>query len=477
LARTNPTITQKPEPEEDRKAMGGALGRLGRILARPGGTQGGPRLGADPAPRAGAQPRSRGGARPESCLGLRAGAFLAIVSALLLGPGRAPADTNPENAPPAQADTARTTRHRASRSSGDQSVKRSVPKEAAKAKPRTLGPFTVTGSFDFQAIYDDNIFRYSNVNLLRWRKGDYRPGEFDLDTYDDLILSPRLNLNLTTKLVRAQEAAIRLSYIRWQYASNPAKSNESWAVRLRQRFSSSSFTEIGYTFAPMALIRPLGDRAPFDPFSTVAYGYYPFRSTRNAFSLALQGRPQKRLTLRLEGGRVIRYYNQRFIENDNWEWNAAAGGNLAVSRSLKVNLKYTYSRVLARGADTVGETRQTSDDGDPSYKRDLYQAGWTLTPRRAVWVFNVWDIFGQYQAYYFTSKRAYWDDPTHVGRKDEVWAGETSLGTRPVWGPVTLELGYRYATRSSSSGAVGANLEEDKNYHNNRVWLGMSYPF
>jgi hypothetical protein len=41
---------------------------------------------------------------------------------------------------------------------------------------------------------------------------------------------------------------------------------------------------------------------------------------------------------------------------------------------------------------------------------------------------------------------------------------------------VAFELGYRYTERRSSSGAA-SDLEEDKNYHDNRAWLGWSIPF
>lgn len=345
---------------------------------------------------------------------------------------------------------------------------------------RFWGPFRVSGSLDFQTIYDDNIERYSDVNILRWRQGDFRAGEFDLNTRDDLILSPRLNLNLGTRILGSRESAIRLNYTRWQYARNPRKSNDSWGVRLRQPVSARGFAELGYTFAPMALIRPLGDRAPFDPFSTVAYGYYPFRSARNAFLLAYQHRISGRLTGRVEGGRVIRFYNQRFMENDNWEWNASGSGTVTLASAWKTSLKYTYSNVKSRAMDTLGETAQISDNEDPSYRRDLYQVAFDFGPSGGFGPFTAWDITGQYMEYYYTSTKPYWEDATHVGRKDEVSVVETTLETRPVWGPVTLELGYRHTRRtssSSSSSTASASLEEDKNYHNARFWLGASYPF
>ena len=257
--------------------------------------------------------------------------------------------------------------------------------------------------------------------------------------------------------------------------NNSNKNNSAWAVRLRQPTFGRDFMEAGYTYAPMAFIRPLGDRAPFDPYSTTPYAYYPFKSARNTFLLAYQRRMTDRLTARLEGGRVIRYYNQRFIENDNWEWNGTGTLTYALLPFLRVSGRYTYSNVIARAGDTPGEGRSFSNDGDPSYNRDLYQLSAVLLPKN-LWILSSWELTGQYQAYFYTSTQPYWEDNTHVGRKDEIYVGETALGSKALWNGTTLELGYRFTRRASSSAAAD-NLEEDKNYHNGRVWFGMSYPF
>jgi hypothetical protein len=360
----------------------------------------------------------------------------------------------------------------------EEGQKREKPAKSAKSpsSPRSLGPFSLSGSFDFQYIYDSNIFRYSDFNIHRIRIGDFNPGEFKLDTVDDYILSPKLTLNFGMRLVGSKESVLRFSYVRWQYVNNPDKSNEAWAVRLRQPTIGRDFLELGYTYAPMAYIRQLGDRAPFEPYSNFPYAYYPFNSARNTFLFAYQRRLSARLTGRFEGGRVIRYYNQRFIENDNWEWNAAGIGIFSLTPAWKITGKYTYSDVPARGADIVGQTIEQSNTGDPSYKRDLYQATFDFGPRGGFLWDSQWELSGQYMAYYYTSKKPFWEDATHVGRKDEVYALESTLGSKALWRSVTGELGYRYTERRSSSTTAG-NLEEDKNYHNYRIWLGTSYPF
>lgn len=389
-----------------------------------------------------------------------------------------PADVASRGTAAAPADTA--SRRGAAAEAADQ---KTSPKPARKAVPKKPPanrlPFGITGSFDLQTIYDDNIFRYSPENILEFRQG-LNPDKFNLDTYDDLILSPRLELSLDRRLLGPMAANFRVRYTRWQYTSNPHKTNESWMFRFRQPVSARAFVELGYTYAPRAYIRELSDRAPFEPRSTTPLRWTGFNALRHALLAAAQVRVSQRLTTRLEGGRVIRYYNRPFMENDNWEWNGALSGQFTLTKVFRLSGRYAYSNTKARALDTVGETTLTSDDGDPSYERDLYELSLRYRPVKAIWLFREGEIMGQYQEYYYTSDIAYHLDATHTGRKDEVWAGEATATSAPVWRQVTLELGYRHTERSSSSTAsdVGTeSIEEDKNYRDNRVWLGMTYPF
>jgi hypothetical protein len=353
------------------------------------------------------------------------------------------------------------------------SARRSSPKPVKKAdKP----PVSVKAVVEFQSIYDDNIFRFSDENLLAYRRGE-SPWKFGMRTYDDLIMSPRFTVDFGRKILGSKETTFRVKYTLWQYSYNPGKSNSSWFVRLRQPVRSKDALELSYTYAPPAYIRQLSDRAPFVS-RAVPLVWLRFEGTRNAFGLAYSARLTNRLSFRFDGGRVLRYYNKPFMENDQWEWNAAGTATVKVASSWSVAGKYQYANAKSRAMDTVGETPLTSDDGDGSAKRDLYQASIAYAPS-GLWKVSEVALTAQTMSYYYTTKRPYFEDPTHTGRKDDVSAAELTLATRPVYGPVTLELGYRFSTRSSSSAAsdVGADaIEEDKNYSNNRFWLGMSWP-
>jgi hypothetical protein len=352
---------------------------------------------------------------------------------------------------------------------------RTKAKAAARESKKTPS-IKLSGSFELQVIYDDNILRSSEGTLLEFRQ-HVVPYKFRVKTYDDMIVSPKLAFSMATKLFGGRNASIRFGLTRWQYAENPIKNNDAWSVRVRQQTFPRDFLEASYTYAPSAYIRQLSDRPPYTP-RTVPIAWIPFKSARNAFVLAYSRRVSDKTTARLDVGRTIRFYNRPFMENDNWEWNAVGNVSYSLRPSVKLNGRYAYSNVRARARDSVQETQDVSDDGDPSYERDLYEFELNLLPKGRLWKLATISMVGQYQAYFFTADRPPWEDDLHVGRKDEVSVIEGGVDTAPLFGPVTLSAGYRYTQRVSSLPAnKGADAADEKDYKNNRVWVSAVYPF
>jgi hypothetical protein len=334
-----------------------------------------------------------------------------------------------------------------------------------------------SGNVDLQFIYDDNILRMSQGMIDNFRRG-IDPLKFDINTYDDLIVSPRFGGTIGRALIGSRETTLRLLYIRWQYGRNAIKNNESYTIRLRQPIFDKDFIEASYSYSPGSYVKQLSDRPPFAPRSSTALVWLPFKSRRNAFVLGYSRRVTSRLTGRLDAGRVLRFYNRPFLENDNREWNASGNLSFVVSKAVRAAGTYTFSDAKARALDTVGETVASSDDSDGSYERDLYQMDLSWSPRRFPGRISSFGLMGQYQEYYFTSKKPYYDDPLHTGRKDQVYAIEITSDTKPVYGPVKLTAGWRFSQRKSSLPAsVQAEDAEEKAYKDNRFWIGASYPF
>lgn len=351
------------------------------------------------------------------------------------------------------------------------------PARSKRASARRSKPLcSVAGSLDLQFIYDDNILRLSDGSIDGFTNG-IEPYRYDIETTDDLIVSPRLSVTLGRKLLTTRETTLRFGYIRWQYGRNGIKNNESYSLRLRQPAVGRDFVEMSYSYAPGSYVKQLSDRAPFDPRSSTPLVWLPFKGKRNAFLLGYSRRVSDGITARLDGGRVLRFYNRPFLENDNWEWNVSGNLAVSISKAFKVAGTYTYSDANARALDAVGETIATSDDSDGSYERDLYEAELTWSPGRRLKRIASAGLMGQYQEYFFTSDKPYYDDPLHTGRKDRVYVIELTTDTKPIYGPVKLIAGWRFSQRKSSLPAsVQAEDAEEKAYKDQRFWLGASYP-
>lgn len=354
----------------------------------------------------------------------------------------------------------------------DQTGGGSTPRRKKKAPPLVK----VSGSVALQAIYDDNILRYPGRWIEDFRRND-PPEKFEVETYDDAILSPRLFLTFTSDVPALRQTRFFLGFITWQYMRNPIKNNDLWIFRLRQATARRDYMEASYSYSPSSYIKALSDREPFQSRATTPLEWKAFKGVRHGLGLGYSKRMWTRWTFWFEGGRVLRFYNRPFMENDNKEWNGAIQVTWSNWRMWQIHAKYQYSDAIARAIDTVGETRETSDDGDGSYERDFYEVGVRMRPQ-GLWPAKEFEVKGQYMGYWFTNTRPVWEDPLHSGRQDNVYYLELTAGSETLFDWITLTLGYRFAQRTSSlPGTFEGDDAEDKDYKNNRAWIEARYSF
>ncbi len=351
-----------------------------------------------------------------------------------------------------------------------------MPAAAATKKKRRKGKrraprWRLDGTFGLELIYDDNFLRYSDDYLADFESG-LHPYKFKIGQADCHILAPSIALTARRRLWSAGDTRFRFKYKRWQYLEEDIKTNESFWYSVRQYLPRGRSIELVYAYAPEQYIRQLSDRPPGaasgDPLT-----WREFRYTRNVFTLVWRQRLRRNLNGKLQVNRTLRYYNRPFMENDTWAWNVRGTLYWTVVPPLRLTLDYGYDDASARGYDEAGETKETSDDSDASYKRDFYQLEVAWSPRRWRGLFRKLAVRGQYQVYWFTSDKALEEDPFHVGRRDDVWSIQATLD-RTLSRSATLQLGYRYTQRTTDSPWRG-DIAEDKDYEQNRWWLGLSY--
>ena len=353
-------------------------------------------------------------------------------------------------------------------------VASAAPADAARArkkKSRRASGWRWSGTAGLELIYDDNFLRYSDDYLADFASGLY-PYKFKIDQPDCHILAPSLEVMARRRLWSAGDTRLRFKVKRWQYLEESIKTNTAFWYSVRQYLPGRRSVELMYSYAPEQYIRQLSDRpptlAPSDPLT-----WREFRYTRNVFTLVWRQPLRRGLNGKLQLNRTLRYYNRPFMENDTWVWNVRGTLYWRVSRAVRLTLDYGYDDASARGYDEVGETRDTSDDSDPSYKRDLYQVEVAWSPRRWRRLFRKVAVRGQYQVYWFTSRKTLEEDPFHVGRRDDVWSVQATLEHTLRRGAV-LQVGYRYTRRTADSPWRG-DIAEDKDYEQNRWWMGITY--
>jgi len=356
------------------------------------------------------------------------------------------------------------------------SSKKKTSKKKSKKKKKPTPRVLLGGKFALRLVYDDNIIHYSGDDLILFET-ETNFGKFSIDQAGDWILRPRLELTAKSKGWGGEsvEAMVRLSS--WCYVENDVKNNESYQVSLKHgAWGVSNFT-LTYYHAPLSYLRNFRDRAPYVS-RAVDLQYTDFSYTSNSLALAHWRKLNKKFDGKLELKHSWRYFNQAFMENDNWEWRFGGYLSWKALAFLRVKGEYLYSHVIGRGSDSIGETRHDSDNSDPSYDRDSYRIVLTVSPKWIAPVKSV-GLSGQHQIYYFTSEKRLEDDPFHVGRKDKIYRAELTWSTNTVAGPLSLEGGYRYTERTSTApeATAGEDIGEEKDYTDNRFWIGVVYPF
>ncbi len=392
--------------------------------------------------------------------------------------------------------------------SGPAAPDRGAARAGAAGAAKKPSPWRLTGDFTLGTIYDDNVCRYSDPTLALYQS-NREPWRFAITNREDVILDSQIQVELARNLLFGKQTSLRLRYERWDYIENDIKTNTETQVRVRQRLRGSDYLDLTYVYAPENYIKELGDREPYLARTTTPFLYHHFYVTRNAFDVDYFYRYRPWLRVLFSGGRVLRYYNRRFLENDLWEWNAGIEPEARYGR-FYFRLRYAYYHVKSRGFDSLGETLELSDnDGDGSYEKDAYTFRLTYRPktkpyqagdlgrgaavlpglarRLGSWIdaglvkLATASIYFQYDysRQFYTSKQPLRKDPLHVGRLDEQFQPRAVWGSKPLFYKTTLEAGIRHTVKTAKSpaGIIGENdPSEEKDYTGTRVWLQATWP-
>lgn len=341
---------------------------------------------------------------------------------------------------------------------------------ARKGSASHAGPWTYRSRFGLEVIYDDNVLTQHDESIEIWKYGEDLTG-FRLARSDDLIVAPKLDVSADRRFWEFGKTRFRTKIKRWMYTYNPIKTNTDFDFYLRQYIGSKKSIELYLHHAPEQYIRQLGDRPPFGEESE----RQEFRFTRNVANLNWRQTVSRKLSYSILFELNRRYYNRPFMENDIEAWEVRGTVSYRFVKPLKLQFDYSYEDGQARGIDTVGEDRATSDDGDASYLRDLYRFGFDLKTPWAMPVFGSINASYLFMDYYYPTDKPLMDDPFHTGRRDKNTKVTVALN-RKVNKKLSVYGTFRYSERVVESPWYG-DITLDKDYIQHRYWVGMTYKF
>jgi len=342
-----------------------------------------------------------------------------------------------------------------------------------KGSTARVNPWRYRNQFGLEVIYDNNVLTQSPDYIDDFVYGR-QPDRFRIGKYDDLIIAPSLDFAANRRFLDWGNTRLRFRIKRWMYTQNPLKTNTDLDWYVRQFFRGGKSLEFNYHFAPEQYIRQLGDRTPFSD-TTLPSQQKQFRFTRNVATIQWRHFVTSKFNYSLILNHKRRYYNKPFIENDieAWEYRAVIG--YRVHRRLRLTFDYSYEPAKGRAMDTVGDTPETTTASDPNHKRDLYRLGFFWTTRWARPVFDSISGSWLYMDYHFSTDRNLFDDPYHTGRRDMMTKVTVRFNRRltPV---IRVYASFRYSDRVVESPWPG-DITLDKDYTQQRYWVGMTYQF
>jgi len=334
-----------------------------------------------------------------------------------------------------------------------------------------VNPWSTSVTVGLETIYDDNFLRYSDPFQDELLSGQY-PHRFQADRIDSHIIAPSLDVYAQRKLTDWGNTRFSFGVKSWRYVQGGIKNNTSFDYQVRQFFKGGRSLEIGYNYAPQQYIRELSELPPGSGAEDAKI-YQEFRYTRNVFNLVWRQKVTGSVNGRLEIFRSLRYYNQPFMENDIKDLGFRLTAYWRPFPEWFVTADYGYTDAPARGYDEAGETRETSDNSDPSFNEDMAQLDVGWRPDWAAAVLDEISVRVRYEVSWFTSQKSLEDDPYHVGRIDRVWQFQLAWDKELPNG-VDMQVGWKYARRRVESPWDG-DIHEDKDFDQRRYWIGLTY--
>lgn len=208
-------------------------------------------------------------------------------------------------------------------------------------------------NFGLGAAYDNNILKYSDADLDQFdATAADSTGKFGIESKDDFIFSPRLEIGVKSRLFKHTfRAGIGGGY--YIYAKNDEKNYASFKIWLRQYVRKGVYIQLTSTYVPDYYYRNLyatgfGFRkAEFDKLSLEMMLFAPvYKNVEGSFSYSFDNKN----------------FNPDFDERDLKAHNFGLELSFRPKQLYKIWGGYDYTIARSAGRDNLNDRRDTSFD-------------------------------------------------------------------------------------------------------------------
>ena len=330
-------------------------------------------------------------------------------------------------------------------------------------------------NFGLATIYDDNILKYSQKYLDRFMNGEDF-GRFHIETYDDVILNPTLQLVTTYRLFGKLKSELTLDFNPKYYVVNNIKNWSSFTLGYRQFFTKRASFKLTYNYVPDFYIRHFRDDDWVEVYGYVPETFQPMGFAKNQYGFYVQNTFFKNTLFRLSLNLAQYFYNQHFIEYDSKDYSIGYRLIQPIAKNFKLELGYVFTKSNAKGYDGPGESKDNSDDSDADFDEDGFFliASWQMPD-----VFKLktsLEANGGFEKRYYTTNHYVVDDPEHAGRVDNILSFGFNYNLK-INKPLQLSAFYRWIGRDSSTSSPlnSEYVSVEKDYRQGQVGIEIDY--
>lgn len=331
--------------------------------------------------------------------------------------------------------------------------------------------------FGLETFYDDNILKYSEKYLDRFMNNEDE-GRFHIDTYDDVVLNPSLELSCEMRLFGKRRSVFDADVSYSKYLVNDVKTWSVFGFGYRQYITQELSFRMFYSYIPEFYVRHFRDDDWVDVYGYIPEAFTPYIFSKDNYGFWVQNTFFKNTRIRLY------FYYMKYFHSENYtEYDS---DNLLYRIKLfqpvhdKVTIEATYQFVTsdAKGYDVPGETIETSNAPDATYEEDGFILGihWKM-PRVKKRYHSLEFETVIYNRYYQT------DQPVEV---DKLHAGRVDNNLRfyltyylSVSRSFKFSAFYNWYYRDSGTTSVlnEEYVSDEKDYRQNQVGIELIYRF